>query len=163
MYFEVLNVYGTPFSISRFVMYAVPTTVCTIYECKFEGPALRGGHVLSRKIKNMIRRATSFFDGLASLGFNLPNRELDHILFDSTIANNPENFTSPPTFFFRHRPVGVFGDRHFERTFQANIFKTSTVSFKELHPLLLVSIPFQTNKINIRLSVKTLFRTNFTS
>lgn len=45
----------------------------------------------------------------------------------------------------------------FRKDFSIKHFQNfNTVSFKELHPLLLVSIPFQTNKINIRLSVKSL-------
>lgn len=59
-----------------------------------------------------------------------------------------------PNFLFRQPPPGRdWSATAFFNTI-SNIFKTcNTVSFKELHPLLLVSTPFQTNKINIRLSV----------
>lgn len=70
----------------------------------------------------------------------------DHILYRPSDTFCPETGRS-----------GI-GD-HFERFFiSINIF---TQRFKELHPFLLFSIPFQTNKINIRLSDRPLLELIF--
>lgn len=78
--------------------------------------------------------------------------KVNHIRF----ANNGGSFAS--TEFSFSAPTARSGiDRRPPFQYEFFDFKHfqnfNTVSFKELHPLLLVSTPFQTNKINIRLSV----------
>lgn len=110
----------------------------------------------SRKIKNMIyARATSLFNVFAKLG--LPTQRLrDHILCASTSRISRQ--------LGRRRPLSVPASAISKGLFNQTFSKLQHSQFQgSFHPLLLVSIPFQTNKINIRLSVKSLLRASFTS
>lgn len=116
-----------------------------------------------RKIKNMICARLESCGRQAS-GGPIPG-PADSIIFFALrhLPTFSEIFASAPTCSFRHPPAGRdFRQPPFRKDFSIKHFQNfNTVSFKELHPLLLVSIPFQTNKINIRLSV--FIRSNFTS
>lgn len=103
--------------------------------------------------------ATSLLSVLSELVLRTSLQPGNPIIFffaSTNVKLGPKTWLLRPHFLFgTHRPVGFRQPP--KRHFQSNIFKTSTqLRFKELHPLLLVSIPFQTNKINIRLGVKSL-------